>query len=184
MFDKKHVVTGLTVARVAAVVLLAAFVWGMAAMAQSLPGAPTAPSEVGPLVFVRYTIVEDDNRNGQVDCGEQEIELEIFLRNDGNETTATPSATISTKDTYVTDLRFASFSYNDIPPGNTISSSSEPEFSVAANTPNGHLVKFDLDIRDVRPGGGQWFDSFEVPVVCGSQEEPALLYLPFVTAGP
>lgn len=137
------------------------------------------PSQVGPLVFVKYELDEDDNNNGQVDCGEQEIELTIFLRNDGSQLSATPQATISTGDPFVTSLRSTSFSYSDIPPGETRDNGSEPEFSVAANTPNGHLIKFDLDIRDSRPGAGQWTASFEVPVVCGAGATQ-YLYLPLV----
>jgi hypothetical protein len=125
--------------------------------------------DVGPLEYDSY-LVDDDttgesdgNDNGIVDCGES-IELLVDLINQGSDTDTGVNAAISTSDPYVTWLHNISSEYPEIPGGGTGTNINDYDFAVAPDTPNGHIIQFDLEITSY--DGGPWTDSFNVPVAC------------------
>ena len=135
------------------------------------------PTAVGPLVFDAYTVDDDNsgnsvgNNNGVVDCGET-IELYADLLNAGTDTAAAVNATLSTSDPYVIFVFNTTSGYPDIPGGGTGTNLNDYDLVFDANTPNGHLVTFDLNITSAV--GGPWSDSFKLPVSC----EPRIQFTP------
>jgi predicted secreted protein len=109
------------------------------------------------------------NNDGVVNCGET-IELYVTLHNQGSEAATGVNATISTGDPYVTSLYNTSSSYPDIAVNGTGTNSDGFGFALDPNTPNGHALRFNLNIS--ASNGGPWSDSFDVPVVCGSATAP------------
>lgn len=135
------------------------------------------PTAVGPLVFDAYKADDDNinnsagNNNGIVECGET-IELFVDLLNTGADTAATVNATLSTSDPYVIFIFNTSSNYPDIPGGGTGTNGDDYDLAIDANTPNEHLVTFDLNITS--SVGGPWTDSFTLPVSC----EPRIQFTP------
>jgi len=127
---------------------------------------PSCPA--GPLVYDAHTIDDDDSGesngdgDGVVECGES-IELNVTLRNMGSSTATGVNATISTGDPYVTWLYNTDSGYPDIAGGGTGSNNNDFDFAVDPNTPDGHIIHFDLDITAAN--GGPWSASFDVPVL-------------------
>jgi hypothetical protein len=75
-------------------------------------------------------------------------------------------AAISTSDPYV-GLRYNTDSeYPDIPGGGTATNINDFDFEVDPDTPNGHIIQFDLEITAYNEG--PWTDSFDVPVSCNN----------------
>ena len=108
------------------------------------------------------------NNNGEINPGEP-IDLGVTLRNYGTSTTATNvTALLRANDPYVT-ITDSSKSYGSIPPGNT-ATSSPFAFTVAANTPHAHQVRFTLAISSSQ---GSWDGGLTLPVFA---PECSLLY--------
>ncbi|RLG20032.1 hypothetical protein DRN74_06085, partial [Candidatus Micrarchaeota archaeon] len=127
------------------------------------------PATVGPLVYDGHT-VDDDNDgessgdgDGIVECGET-IELYVTLRNQGDGMATSVNGAISTSDPYVTWLYNTDSDYPDISGGGTGSNSNDFDFAVDSSTPDGHVIRFDLNIT--ASNGGPWSDSFSVSVAC------------------
>ena len=126
-------------------------------------------TDVGPLVYDSHRVDDDtsDQSNGDndgiVDCGET-IELYVTLYNQGSDTATGVNAAISTSDSHVTWLHNTSSSYPDIAGGGTGTNTDDFDFEVDPDTPDGHVIHFDLDIT--ASNGGPWSDSFNVPVAC------------------
>jgi len=125
---------------------------------------------VGPIVYDNK-IIDDDNSGGSIgdgdgiaECGET-IELNVTLRNQGYDPSLGVNATLSSSDQFIT-ITDSSESYPDIPGGGTREDIADYDFQVASNTPDGHLITFDLDIT--ASNGGPWSDSFNVPVECNN----------------
>ena len=123
----------------------------------------------GPVVYEGHTV--DDDADGQsdgdgdgiVDCGEA-IELSVDVLNQGNVMATAVSAVLSTGDPYITFLYNSDSGYLDIPGGETATNSNDYDLQVDSNTPDGHVVRFDLDVT--ASNGGPWSDTFDVPVMC------------------
>jgi hypothetical protein len=124
---------------------------------------------VGPVEYVGHSIDDDTsgdssgNNNGQAECGET-IELYVDLRNQGNLTAESVSASISTTDPYVTWTQNTSSGYGDIPGGATRTNSNDFELRLAANTPHGRGINFSLNIS--ASNGGPWSDTFNLTASC------------------
>ncbi len=124
---------------------------------------------VGPLVIDSHMI--DDDANGEsagdgdgiVECGET-IELYARLRNQGSDAADGVNATISESDPYIDFISNTSSSYPNIPGGEVSSNSDDFEFTLDPNTPDGHVIHFDLDVT--ASNGGPWADSFDISVAC------------------
>ena len=133
--------------------------------------ATAAGGTVGPLAYDSHLIDDDiygdslGNDDGVADCGES-IELYVDLINEGGDAATLVDAAISTSDPYVTWLANTSSQYPEIPGGGTGTNTNDYDFEVAAGTPDGHIIQFDLNIT--ASNGGPWTDSFEVPVACSS----------------
>lgn len=132
-------------------------------------------SDVGPLEYSSH-LVDDDTSgdstgddDGIVECGET-IELFVDLINLGSDTATSVNASLSMDDAYVTFLYNMSSSYPNIAGGGTGWNSDDYDILVASNTPNGHVINFDLDIS--ASNGGPWTDSFPVTVSCSGNNPP------------
>jgi len=137
---------------------------------------------VGPVVYDNHTVDDDasggsdGNNDGIVNCGET-IELLVDLYNQGNDTATGVGAVLSTSDSYISIID-SQENYPDIPGGATRTCVYDFDFEVDPNTPNGHVIHFDLDIT--ASNGGPWTDSFDVPVVCsggGQAQWTFMIYL-------
>ena len=138
----------------------------------------SATPDVGPLVYDSHTI-DDDNTgdssgdgDGIAECGES-IELFVDLLNQGADSASGVSASISTSDTYVTLTSNTTSSFPDIAGSGTSTNNDDYEFSLAANTPDNHVITFDLDIT--ASNGGPWSDSFDVTAACDPPAAPTVL---------
>ncbi len=102
-------------------------------------------------IFASYagSIIDDDLAGGsfgngdQVINGAETIELPVALLNLGGTTAGGVTATLSSNDAFVTIID-GSESFGDIGPGATVWSAEDFDFSVAAETPDLHVLKFDL----------------------------------------
>jgi hypothetical protein len=129
----------------------------------------STPGNVGPLVYNSHTIDDDnsDNSSGNdddiVNPGET-IELYVDLLNNGtDEAIDVYVTTISTSSPYVTFLYNTSSGYGNIPGGGMATNVNDFDFEVDSNTPDGHVIHFDLNIT--ASNGGPWSDGFDVTVV-------------------
>jgi hypothetical protein len=128
---------------------------------------------VGPLEHYSHTIDDDTtggssgNGDGVVDCGEI-IELPLDIYNQGSDTATGVEALLSTSDSYIY-ITDSQENYPDIPGGGTGTCTYDFDFEVASNTPDGHIIHFDLDIS--ASNGGPWTDSFDIPVTCATDGE-------------
>jgi hypothetical protein len=126
---------------------------------------------VGPVVYDGHTV--DDDANGQsdgdgdaiIDCGEA-IELFVGVLNQGSETATGVNATLSTSDPYVSFPYNPDSGYPDVPAGETATNSNDYDLQVDPSTPDGHIVRFNLNVT--ASNGGPWSSSFDVPVTCTS----------------
>jgi hypothetical protein len=130
---------------------------------------------VGPLAYHSHMIDDDSSGasvgdgDGIVDCGES-IELNITLGNQGSSTATGVNATLSTSDSYVTNISDDYENFPDIPGGGTGEDVYDYDFTVDGSTPDGHIIQFDLDINASL--GGPWADSFDVTVSCDVNNPP------------
>jgi V8-like Glu-specific endopeptidase len=135
-------------------------------------------ADVGPVVYDSHTIDDDNtgdssgNGNGVAECGES-IEMFVDLLNQGTDTATGVSTTISTSDSYVTWLDNTSSNYPDITGGGTATNTDDFDFSLAVDTPDGHVITFNLDTS--ASNGGPWADSFDVTVTCNPPTTPTNL---------
>jgi PKD repeat protein len=124
---------------------------------------------VGPLVYNSHTIDDDSdgqsngNNDGVVNCGEA-VELYADLYNEGNTTATGINTTISTTDAYITFTYNTDSAYPDIAGGSSGTNSGDFDFEVDPDTPDGHVIQFDLGIT--AGNGGPWSDGFDVVVAC------------------
>ena len=124
---------------------------------------------VGPLVYEAH-VVDDDttgtssgNNNGIAQCGET-IELWIDLRNEGDDP-ATGVNVFITEDSPYTEWKInASSTYPDIPGGADGTNNDDFDLIIDPTTPDGHVVRFALDIT--ADNGGPWSTSFALTVDC------------------
>ena len=72
------------------------------------------------------------------------------------------SATINSSDPYVTFVDNTASSYPDIPGGSANANDDDHDFAVGPDTPDGHIIPFDLDIA--ASNGGPWSDAFDLAV--------------------
>jgi hypothetical protein len=125
---------------------------------------------IGPLTYAGHTVDDDasgessGNGDGVVDCGET-IELYIDLRNEGTIAATDVEAQITTGDPYVTFSGSTLSGYPDIPAGGTATNLDDYEFDVATDTPDGHVIQFDVSATVAGPQG-PWDDALEVTVAC------------------
>ena len=146
----------------------------------------TVVSDVGPLVYNGHTIDDDNvadssgNGDGSADCGET-IELYVDLYNQGTDTAAGVNATLSTVDPYVSFPINTSSSYPDIPGLSTRTNNDDFEVAFHPETPDGHVVIFNLEMTAAN--GGPWSDSFTIPVSCAPDEPDIWLNWSIITSG-
>ena len=126
--------------------------------------------DVGPVAYDSHVIDDDasgesnGNDDGVVNCGET-IELYVNLHNQGSDTAIAVNATLTTTDPYVSAFLYNDTSgYPDIAGGGIAQNTNDWDLSVHPDTPDGHVIHFDLDIS--ASNGGPWNDSFDVPVTC------------------
>ncbi|HDS09285.1 MAG TPA: hypothetical protein ENN73_03570, partial [Firmicutes bacterium] len=116
-----------------------------------------------PVILTYNTHSIDDssgNNDGVADPGET-INMPITLRNSGSSTATGISATLSTGSTYITVTQNYS-AYPDITSNGTGVSNSNYTFQVAAGTPVGTMITFNINIS--ASGGYSNQDSFQVQI--------------------
>jgi hypothetical protein len=131
--------------------------------------ATTTP--VGPLVYGGH-LVDDDandqssgNGNGVADCGET-VELWVDLLNQGSERATTVVGTLSTDDPYVRWAANSKSGYPNVLPGAIRRNYNDFELLVAPDTPDGHVVQFQMNVTAAE--GGPWVSSFDLVVACSA----------------
>ncbi len=120
-------------------------------------------------VFVGYqsSTISDDNAGGSHGNGDgavnpgETIELRVQLKNSGSQNAPAVTATLTTDDPYVT-ITNSSQSYGDIAGGGTAWSAGSYVFSVRLGCPNGHTVRFGLDVHS---GTSLWHSLIDQAVV-------------------
>ncbi len=130
----------------------------------------TASATPGPVVYDDHDINDDNiydsagDGDGIVECGET-IEMHVDLRNQGSGPVLNANMTLSENDPYITfPLVNSSSAYPTISGGGTATNSDDFDFAVAAGTPDGHTITFNLYVTST--SGGPWSDTFTVPVSC------------------
>lgn len=137
----------------------------------------TAP-DIGPLVYDNHSIDDDDtgdssgNNDGAAQCGES-IELFVDLLNQGTDSASGVQAVISTSDPYVSWLENTSSTYPDIAGSGTGTNLDDYDLSISGDTPDNHVITFNLDIT--ASSGGPWQDTFEISVDCSPPAAPTSL---------
>lgn len=148
----------------------------------NVAGAMTPTAIVGPLVYDDQSIdddkagASDGDRSGFVDCGET-IELEVSLANEGYVGITGVVAQLTATDPYVTWMGNMVSSYPMIEELDSEANVEAFEFQVAEDTPNGHLLRFNLGID-----ADNWGPSsvgFTVQVFCSASAQYRL-YLPLI----
>ncbi len=116
--------------------------------AQPFFGTVLAASPDGPyILFESYNINDENgNNNGLADFGET-ILLDVELENLGNSDAVNVSATISTSDPYVS-ISDDYQEWGTIPAQSFATQTDAYEFVIDENTPDQHIITFDLDIED------------------------------------
>ncbi len=125
----------------------------------------------GPYVIYDSSAVDDasGNDDGLVDIGES-IVLGVQVQNVGPDDALDVTATLSSTDAYVT-ITDATESYGTVAGDNgTAYSATAFAFDAASNTPDGHVVKFDLTVTGTAKE--TWVSSFNIPV-----HSPAVEYV-------
>jgi hypothetical protein len=100
------------------------------------------------------------NGDGLVNAGET-IELPVTVKNYGTETAYDVSAILRNADAYVT-ITDSTESYGDIPADSLAVSLEDYDFSVDLSCPDGHVIAFDLEVRDDLDS--TWTSQFPVTV--------------------
>jgi hypothetical protein len=132
---------------------------------------------VGPLTYVSHRILDDNwwgpgDNDGILECGEV-TKLPVTLRNEGGYTATTVVGNVAVPaDTYVTMIDIGSQAYPDMPGGAVAENETWDTiaFAVAEDTPDGHIIHFDLETDAAFHG--PWSDTFDVQVVC---QQPDLI---------
>jgi len=145
---------------------------------ESTRGPPTGSWEfftpsppVGPLTYVSHRILDDNwwgpgDNDGVLECGEA-TKLPITLRNEGGYTATTVVGNVAAPaDPYVTMIDIGSQAYPDMPGGAVVENETwdTVAFAVAEDTPDGHIIHFDLETEAAFHG--PWDDTFDVQVFC------------------
>jgi hypothetical protein len=135
---------------------------------------PSPP--VGPLTYVSHRIVDDNyyapgDDDGILECGEA-TRLPLTLRNEGGYTATDITAGIATTDPYAIPIDIGTQTHPDLAGGAVGENElwDSIAFAVNADTPDGHIISFDLDIE--ASNGGPWNDTFDVQVAC---QQPDLI---------
>ncbi|MCP4550113.1 MAG: T9SS type A sorting domain-containing protein [bacterium] len=115
--------------------------------------------------FSQATIDDDNsggsqgNDDGVINSGET-IEMSVALRNFGTSSVSNVSATLETSDSYVTIID-GSETYGTIGAGATDWCGEDFDFTVAGDTPDGHIIKFNLIATN---GSTEWSSAIELTV--------------------
>jgi hypothetical protein len=148
----------------------------------NVAAAMTPTNIVGPLVY-EDQFVDDDragasdgDRSGFVDCGET-IELKVSLANQGYAEVRGVVAELGVTDPYVSWTGNMQSSYPVIEGLASDLNREAFEFEVAEDTPNGHLIHFNLAV--VAENWGPGTIGFDVPVFCSASAQ-YWLYLPLL----
>lgn len=148
----------------------------------NVASATTPTSIVGPLVY-GDRVIDDDRRgisdgdlSGVVDCGET-IELDVSLVNEGSTAITGIVADLSVSDPYVVWTGNMASIYPMIEGLDSEFNRDAFEFQVAEDTPNGHLIHFDLSI--VADNWGPGSTGFDIAVFC-SETAQHRIYLPLM----
>ncbi len=136
---------------------------------------PSPP--VGPLTYVSHRILDDGywgagDGDGVLECGEA-TKLPVTLRNEGGYTATTVVGNVAVPASpYVTMIDLGSQAYPDLPGGAVAENDTwdTVAFAVDGDTPDGHIIHFDLETEAAFHG--PWSDSFDVQVVC---QQPDLI---------
>ncbi len=116
------------------------------------------PNE-GPYVVLDGCVIEDDN--GQLNPGESP-HLTIGIHNVGVEIATGVNVSVTTADAWVTMLDDNEY-YGDMDPDETITITDGFQVAVSPDTPENHLVHFELEATD--NGSGVWNSGFDLPVL-------------------
>jgi hypothetical protein len=148
----------------------------------NVASAMTPTSTVGPLVY-QDQVVDDDRRgasdgdfSGYVDCGET-IELEVSLMNEGSTAVSGIVADLVVDDPHVVWTGNMESTYPLIEGQDSEYNKDEFEFQVAPDTPNGHVIHFDLGI--VADNWGPGSTGLDVTVFCSASAQHRV-FLPVV----
>jgi hypothetical protein len=121
-------------------------------------------SESGAYVGYYASIVDDlqgGNGDQNINPGE-EINLHLWVRNYGADTAIAVNGILQSTDPYIT-ISDSARVFGDMAPGQICSTGSYGyAFSVALNAPDGHVIEFLLDCRDV--SDSSWISSFNETV--------------------
>jgi hypothetical protein len=144
--------------------------------ARSIPRANLAVREAGgdlghhlgitDLEYAGHTADDDNsgqssgNSDGIVNCGEV-IELYVHLHNPGFEPVFILNATINSGDAFVVGFGNTESSYPSVAPLETETNYDAFVFEADCETPDGHLIPFDLDVTATDGSSTVYFD---VPV--------------------
>jgi hypothetical protein len=119
--------------------------------------------------FQAFTVDDDatggssGNGNGQTNPGET-IELPVQLKNFGSQSAASVTATLTSSDPYVT-ITDNQETYGAIAAGASDWSDEDFDFSVSSTCPDGHAIRFGLDIT---ASTGSWHSLIDLPVFSGA----------------
>lgn len=132
---------------------------------------------IGPVVSDGFTFT---SRDTTADPGDY-LEFELHLRNNGSTATAnTISADISSQDTCITMI-FRSSTFDDIAPGQTVTSNHTYWCKVNSNCPGNTVVKQDISIAS--NGCPFWSDSLSITILPYIRVTPATLKKTVVEGG-
>lgn len=134
----------------------------------------TSPCLVSPELRYNGYSVDDDtfgnshgDNDGLIECQEG-IELYVQLYNQGDSTAMGINTTLYASDPYLTTLYDTNRNYPDIPAASAGINYGAFYFALAPDTPNGHLLHFNLTTTAFN--GGPWYDSFSIPVRCNMKK--------------
>ena len=103
----------------------------------------------GPWIIVDECVVDDNvggNGDGLADYGES-VMLDIAAENVGSDPAYGVNATLISTDQYVT-ITDDSYSYGDIPAGQTVNGDDAFALDIATDVPDGHNVMFEIEFSD------------------------------------
>lgn len=124
--------------------------------------AEVIPAE-GPFVTLKEFAVNDSegNNNGQADYGEEEVALDLTLKNVGVEIAQGVEATITTSDEYITLIE-DTYTFGDIGIDVTTDPTTAFSFSIASDVPDQHKASFDISFTDTE--SNVWSTTIQVPL--------------------
>lgn len=119
----------------------------------------------GPYVIFNQQVAHDEsgNNNGMIDFGEN-IDLDLALKNVGNESAADVTATLVTESPYVT-ITNASSNFGSIPAGEIMMIEDAFAFEVADDVPDETSLVFEVTMNS---GDATWTSSFAIPAYAPS----------------